>query len=142
MSNCTTTITISGDCTSGRRPASNNAPPSKLPPWARQPLAATAQYLYVAGTIDVQTEETYLSATLADYPDPIAVALPNGRAIGDRKVIKIPGDKLATTAGWLLTGTFAKYASLTFDGVGFNAELSWDGTAWHFLAGNATTNLT
>ena len=77
-----------------------------------------------------------------DYPNPIEVALPNGRAKGDAKTIMIPGDKISASASWLLTGTFAKYASFTFDQTGFNAFFRWDGSAWHLVGGNATPNIT
>ena len=51
----------------------------------------------------------------------------------------IPGNMLGITETFNLAGTFAKYTSLSFDGVGFNATLVWDGGAWTLLSGNANT---
>lgn len=138
---CENQTTIFGGTVVVRSPASNNCPPSPQPPWTREARSPVAQTLYDAGSVSLTTDITYLDKPVSVPASPKAITIPNGNRKGQFKQILIQGDKLATTETWNLAGTFAGFTSLTFDKLGFNAMLVWDGTSWSLMGGNAAINV-
>lgn len=77
------------------------------------------------------------SAT-ATFTTSVQCNLPNGTAQRQSKQIYIPGDQIAGTAVFIISGTFAGgYTKLKFSSIGFSAMLFWDSTAWQLSGGNA-----
>lgn len=145
MSTTITTITTTdGLTTDNPRPASNNAPPSPTPPWARPVQSASTNSLFVDGSIDLRYDTTYLdSITPKDVNNldtPYQITLPNGNY--NRQVIRIllAGDNTqrVATAKFLVTGTGLGWGTLLFDSLGTSAMLHWTGSAWAVIGGNAT----
>lgn len=135
MPTCTSTTT----CTTTSPSPASNTPPSPQPPWSRESFRVGVQTLVDNGTIDITRRITQLDQTVAGS-SPYAITLPNGTYKGQIKEIEIPSANLTATSSWLLSGTFAKYTSLTFDSLGFNAMLRFDGTGWQLIGGNCTPN--
>lgn len=123
------------------QPASN-APPSPLPPWQRPTMSPNTQVLVdnTVAQIVLDPDITFLNQPSPDSPLVVnTVALPNGNNVKQTKRIFIPSQTIATSATWLVKGTFAGgFTTLQFDRLGFNALLEWEGSAWSMIGGNAT----
>ena len=91
--------------------------------------------------MSLTSDPSYLDRLGQNPSVPVNITIPDGNHKGQSKRIYIRGEKLATTETFILSGNFAGFTSLTFDGVGFSAVLEWDGSSsWLFLAGNAAQN--
>lgn len=129
-------------CCCGRPlPPACNCPPSPIPPWARatqSPLTQTLADNSVPLLLD--PDITYLNAASPLVPPAIIpLVLPNGNFLKQIKRIYIPGNAVATSATWLITGTFAGgFTHLQFDRLGTSVWLEWDGSSWQLIGGNAT----
>lgn len=118
-----------------------NCPPSPIPPWARttqSPLVQTVSDATVT-TLLLDPDITYLSASqVSGTPITFNLILPNGNYLKQMKRIYVPTAFIATTATFIVSGTFGGgFTSLTFNTVGFSALLEWDGTGWQMIGGNA-----
>ena len=121
----------------GAGPATSNCPPSPTPPWSRQQVGFT-QTLVEAGNVSLTCNVTLLDRVIGSpTPAPQAITIPDGNANGQTKTIAIPGGRLANTETWTLSGSFAGFSQLVFDGVGWNATLMWLDGSWGLVAGNA-----
>lgn len=120
-------------------PATSNCPPSPEPPWSRERRVPNVQTLGEDGTINLEADPTFLDKEISEPAAPVAITLPNGNYRSQLKTILIRSDKLLTTERFNVSGTFAGFTSIYFDGVGFNAILQWDGVAWQILSGNCNT---
>jgi hypothetical protein len=135
MANCgctTTETTPSPAC---------NCPPSPLPPWARPVQSTVTQLLQDAGNISLNNQTTFLDAGAGSG---LAITIPDGNYVDQYKTIQVVSARVGVSADcetWTLAGTFAGFTTLTFDNIGYIAQLKWDGDAWVFLSGNATQNL-
>ncbi len=109
-------------------------PPSPLAPWQRPNQSEKYQSLFGDGAISLTMDTTYLNAVAGG---PYNVTLPDGNYRREIKIILIPGGNLANTSTFNVTGSFAGFDHLSFDSIGFNAVLFWDGTKWHLIGGNA-----
>jgi hypothetical protein len=119
-------------------PKSCSCPPSPTPPWARAIQSPLTQVITQADTVNLTVLTTFFNAALSDPAAPVAVTLPDGNYVQQEKRLMIAGDKLATTEKFIVTGTFAGgYTKLVFNGIGFNAVLVWDSSAWTIMGGNA-----
>jgi len=118
-------------------PAASVCPPSPAPPWSRERRVPNVQTLGEDGTINLETDPTYFDKTASSPAAPVTIVLPDGNSRQQYKTLLIRGDKLATTEQFNVTGTFAGFTSLMFDGVGFSAVLMWSGTDWVMVGGNA-----
>lgn len=120
--------------------------PSVSPPWSRPTVSPQIQYLFDSGVVVLTCVTTYLTQATPADPDnldtPYALTIADGNYRQQRKEIFIPGDFVATTAPWNLTGTFGGFTSITFNTLGTSAILNWDGSAWQLVGGNAQVNLT
>ena len=108
--------------------------PSPMPPYSRSGASAW-QILEDDGAVKLTVLPTYLVATTAK-----TATLADGTVRQQRKNIFIPADMLATTGEWTVTGTFAGFGSMNFNGIAFAAELEWDGSGWQMIGGNAQQN--
>lgn len=132
---CTCNSTPCG-CGWGRPPApACNCPPSPIPPWDRAVQSPLIDTLVQNGTLLLDPDVSYLVATLPNGP--FAVVLPNGNYLKQMKRIYVPAASAANSATWVVSGTFsAGYTQLTFNSLGLNAFLEWDGTAWQLISGS------
>lgn len=121
-------------------PARATSVPSPDAPWSRERRAANTETLQEAGNVSLAVDPTYLDQALNTPSVPVAIAIADGNYRGQIKTIMIPGSRIATTETWNLTGNIAGYSSLTFNSVGFNAVLQWDGSTYHLIGGNCITN--
>ena len=111
-----------------------------IPPWERTVKTPLCQIIGEDGTAILGHSTTYLSSTTpAESGDPYSIVLPDGNYRRQIKEFFIPGANLPGTAQFVVTGTFAGFSSLLFDSIGTSAVLEWDGSAWHLIGGNATT---
>jgi hypothetical protein len=130
-------VTSSGTVCTTDTAASCNCPPSPVPPWSREARSGQTQRIVDNDVVNLAHDPTYLEKVVSDPSASVTVTLPNGNRKGQHKRIMIPGDSLATTETFTVSGTFAGFTTLTFDAVGYNALLEWDGAAWQFMGGNA-----
>jgi hypothetical protein len=96
----------------------------------------------MTGLSPLTQDVTYLATETAkeDPDDPYVVALPDGNYKRQSKRLYIPSEIRETTAPWKVTGTFAGFGFLGFNGIAMAAVLEWDGSGWHLVGGNAETN--
>jgi hypothetical protein len=98
------------------------------------------------GTIPLGYKIIYLDSTAIRMVDgvesPYQVVLPNGERAGQVLRILIPAANLRppTSATFVVTGNFASYSSLTFNGIAFSADLLFDGSVWFMIGGNCLPN--
>lgn len=121
-------------------PPACNCPPSPIPPWHRPVQSGRVQTIKGTGSVDLMSDTTLLVATVNNPPKPISVTLPNGNFQRQMKRIYIPGDQIANSESFNVTGKYAGYDTLTFNQLGFSAVLEWDGATWQIIGGNATPN--
>lgn len=129
-----------GGCGYQVQPPACNCPPSPTPPWSRPTQSPLNQMLVdTAVPIVLDPDITYLNQSQSQSaPINNAMVLPNGNYLKQMKRIYIPGSAIATTATWILSGTFAGgFGHLTFNTIGTAAWLEWDGTSWQLIGGNA-----
>ena len=115
----------------------SSSPPSPEPPWSRARVSPVIQTLSAAGVVSLTADPTFLDKAVSVPSVPVAITIPDGTSLEQRKHIYIRTDKLATTETFNLAGTFSGFTSLQFDGVGHSAILVWDGKGWKHLAGGA-----
>ncbi len=115
----------------------NNAPPSPTPPWSREPFRIGTQTLVDAGNIDITRQITLLDQSIPIADPGYSVTIADGTYKGQAKTIFIPKSAIATSANWMLSGTFSGFTSLKFSPIGTSALLFWDGTGWQITAGSA-----
>lgn len=66
------------------------------------------------------------------------MAMPNGNFLRQEITLLIPGQTIPTTATWVFNGNFAGgFTHLTFNNIGYTANLQWDGQFWQLMSGNA-----
>ena len=118
--------------------------PSPLPPWSNPPVSPLVQTCVGDDQIQLGVDTTYLSQPLARDavnsvpPGPsYVVSLPNGNYQRQCHWIMIQGASIPTTQPFKITGTFAGFVTLLFNGTATIALLIWDGTAWQLAGGNA-----
>jgi hypothetical protein len=120
-----------------------NTPTSPIPPWHRPIVTPVVDTLVGDGAISLATDTSYLAQTAPKNPSdltvPYVVTLADGNYKRQHKQIFIPADKVENTAKWRVTGNFVGFVSLFFDDVGQSAILMWDGSGWHKVGGQATT---
>lgn len=115
--------------------------PSKVPPWHRPVISPSKETLTEDGTISLNVQTTYLDQTTPkdaeDLTVPYEVVLEDGNYDQQTKDIQIPSPSVENTAVWRVTGNFVGFVALGFNDVCQSVGLKWDGSAWHYMSGNA-----
>lgn len=121
-------------------PPACNCPPSPQPPWSRPVQSPRNQMLSdTAVPLVLDPNIAYLNQTqTSGAPITNNMAMPNGNFLRQRITIMVLGNILAATATWIFSGNFVNgFTQLTFNSLGYNAELEWDGNFWQLMSGNA-----
>lgn len=127
-------------CCCNPLPPASNCPPSATPPWARESQSPLLQNLTDATVpLVLDPNVAYLNQTQSPTaPITNNMAMPNGAFTGATMRIMVVSAAIAQTVTWIFGGNFAGgFTKLTFNSLGYNAFLQWDGTAWQLLSGNA-----
>jgi hypothetical protein len=94
-----------------------------------------------ADTIDLGSDVTFLQQTTPNATGaPYALVLPPGNYIRQYKSIFVQSANQVNTAEFGVHGAFVGFNSLLFNNSGFSAVLTWDGSGWHMVGGNAQTS--
>ena len=113
-------------------------PPMPVPPFHR-PVARTVHQTVTGDTvISLSGEVTYLNNTTSKTGGaPYEVTLPNGSYVGQMHQFFIPKSNALSTARFVVIGSFAHFTALLFNTRSHSAVLTWDGSGWNVVGGNA-----
>jgi hypothetical protein len=111
-------------------------PPSPIPPWHRGVTNPTKETITGAGALSLAAGISILSQTEGG-PYALTLADPTGCEDVLYKQIYVLAANETSTSTFVLSGNIVGFDTITFNNVGYSANLAWVGGGWHIVGGNA-----
>jgi hypothetical protein len=105
----------------------------QLKSWGENMKEPTPEVMTGSGAVSLARKITRLDAAFGSY----GITIPGGEVQGQEKIILFAPSGVST-ANFVLTGTFWRFSSFTFDGIGQSAILRWIAGKWLLVGGDAT----